>query len=55
MGLFQICAGNRVDNSGMLQLLLGSAYKEPRPFLLLIPLQERRLGDKELGGDNQDS
>jgi len=36
-----ICAGNSVDNTGMFSLLLGSAYTESRPFLLLAPLHQR--------------
>lgn len=30
--VFWICAGNRVDNTGMFKLLLSSSYTELRPF-----------------------
>lgn len=32
-----IRAGNSVDHTGMVLLLLSSAYTQPRPFLLLTP------------------
>jgi len=39
--MFCICAENCVDNTGMLPLLLSSAYTESRSFLLLIPSHQR--------------
>jgi len=35
--MFWICADNGVDNTGMFLLLLSSAHRESRPFLLLTP------------------
>lgn len=51
--MFWMCVGNSADNSGIFLLVLGSAYTEPRPFLLCIPTPPvRRLWvHKELGGN----
>ena len=47
-----ICAESSVDNTGLFQLLLSSAYTEPRPFLPLThPTSEGLGGHKGLGGD----
>jgi len=41
--VFWTCTGNSVENPGMFQLLLRSAYTESRPFLFLR-LPQRRAG-----------
>ena len=55
--MFRICAGNSVDNTGMLSLLLSSAYTESGPFLLLTPPHQRvGWGAQGVGrGHSQDS
>ena len=40
--MFQICAENGADDTGMFSLLLSSAYTESRPFPLLTPPHQRR-------------
>ena len=45
--VFWICVEHRVDNTEMFLLLLSTAYREPRPLLLLI--WPRWRGDWDAG------
>lgn len=47
--VFWICSENSVDNTGMLYLLVSSAYTESTPFL---PLSSQEKGAQEIGREH---
>ena len=47
MGVFWVCAGSSVDNTGLVLLLLGRAYTTAKAFSAPHPTPpDRRLGEK---------